>query len=72
MDMAFIGTINAGKHIHQGRFAASVFTQNGQNLTLIYIEVNMIISDDTAKSLGNAAHAESDFLLHGLPPNHNL
>ena len=70
VDMTLVGIINAGKHVHQRRLAAAVFTQNGQNFAPVYIQVYGIIRNDTAKRLGDAAHAQCDLFLHSLPPNH--
>ena len=66
-NLPLVGIVNSGEHIHQGRLAAAVFAQNGENFSLIHIQVHRIVRDDTAESLGNAPHAHSDLLLHGLP-----
>ena len=43
IDTAAVRVINAGKHIHQSRFAASVFTQKGQNLSLANVQRNVFV-----------------------------
>ena len=66
-DLALIREVDAGDHVHQGGLAAAVLTENGQDLTLVHIQVNIVVGHNAAKPLGNAAHAESNLLFHGIP-----
>ena len=40
-------------HIHQGRFAAAVFAQQGQYLAAAHAQRDILVGHDSAKGLGN-------------------
>ena len=63
----FIGKINPGNHIHQGRFSAAVLAQNGQNFPLIHIQIHAFVGHHAAKAFGDALHAQRQILFHGIP-----
>jgi hypothetical protein len=49
--------INAREHIHQCRFAAAVFPEQGQNLSLMQFEIHAVVCHDFASEpFGNAFH----------------
>ena len=54
-DLPFIGVVDPGKHIHEGRLSAAVFSENGEDLAPSDIQIDVIISDDRAESLPDAA-----------------
>ena len=68
IDTAAVRVINAGKHIHQSRFAASVFTQKGQNLSLANVQRNVFVCSYCAEMLGYVNHADCEFGIHLLFP----
>ena len=69
VDMSLIGEVDAGEHIHQRGFAAAVFTQQGQNLTLVQIKVHIFVSDNlAAETLGNVLHSDCAFFFQGCHP----
>ena len=63
IDLALIGEIDAGDHIHQGRFAAAVFAQQGQYLAAAHAQRDILVGHDSAKGLGNVLQAHSIFVL---------
>ncbi len=42
--------------IHQGSFAGSVFANEGMDLALTYLEIDLIVGNDTGPCFGNVAH----------------
>src|SRR4051794_30641446 len=54
--LPFIGLIEAGKYAHQRRFARSVFAYKCVYFATAYVDLDPVISDDRAESLGDAAH----------------
>ena len=53
-DLAFIGEINTGDHVHQGCLAGAVLAQDGQNLTPIDRQAHVLIRHHlTAEALGD-------------------
>ena len=65
-DLAFIREIDAGDHVHQGGLTAAVFSQNGQDLSPINIQVHMIVRHYRAEPFGDSAHLKRQLLLHDL------
>ena len=63
IDLALIGEIDAGDHIHQGRFAAAVLAQQGQYLAAAHTQRDILVGHDSAKGLGNVLQAHSIFVL---------
>ena len=55
VDMARIREVNAGQHVHQGRFARAVFAQHRKDFALADGHGDILIGDDGTKALGNAA-----------------
>ena len=66
-NLARIRKIDSGNHVHKRSLSAAVFTQNRQDLSLIHIQINIFVGHNASKSLGNAAHAESNLFFHGIP-----
>ena len=57
-NLALIGKINSGQHVHQGGFAAAVFTQQGQNLTAFDVQRDIVVGNDFAEALGDVFHLD--------------
>ena len=54
---SLIRKVNAGKHVHQCRFPASVFSENGKNLSAVDIEPYLVIGQYLgAEALGDISH----------------
>jgi hypothetical protein len=49
--VAFVGIIEARKHIHQGRFPAAVLAQKSQNLALVYRQGDRVVGYHFAKNV---------------------
>ena len=47
-DMSLIRKIDSGKHVHQRRLAASVFSQDREDLALAERKIDVIVGDDLA------------------------
>ena len=68
-DIAFIGIVNAGKHIHQSCLTAAVFTQQSENLSLIDVQPNLVIGQNSSKGFGDVSHFyRSNFCLQSHHP----
>ena len=65
-DLSFIREIDTGNHVHQGGLAAAVFSENGQDLTPIDIQIHMIVRHNRAEPFGDSAHLKRKLLLHDL------
>ena len=55
-NIALIGKINAGKHIHKGGFTAAVFTQQGKDLPLVNIQPYLVVGHNGTKDFGDIPH----------------
>ena len=66
---SFIRIIDACQHIHQGRFSATVLTENGKDLSLFDVYGNVVICNDArTKPFGNAAQLDYRLLFHDNSP----
>ena len=65
-DLAFIRIIDSRDHVHQGRLAAAVLTENRQDLSLVHIQIHMVIRDHRAESFGDPPHLKRKLFFHGL------
>ena len=63
IDLALVGEVDTGDHVHQGRLAAAVFAQQGQNLAAAHAQGNILVGHDGAKGLGDVLQAHSIFVL---------
>jgi len=52
-DLAAVGEVNAGDHIHQGGFPAAVFSQDGKDFPPVYRHIHVMVGELAAKCLGN-------------------
>ena len=67
-DGARVGTIEAGKDVHQSALAGSVLSQKRVDLSLAQVEVHGIVSQDAGKALGDSSHLDGVRLdHHGAP-----
>ena len=64
IDLTGVGVIDTRQHIHQRGFARAVFTEQGQDLTVADIEIDILVCLDGAERFGNALHSDraSDFV----------
>ena len=63
-DPAFVRIIDARDHVHQGRFAASVFSEDREDFPPVDVQVNLAVGGHAAKSLCDAAHLQNRLFLH--------
>ena len=56
VDLALIGEIDAGKHIHQRGLAAAVFAQQRQDLALAQFQIHGVVGHDLSKALCHVFH----------------
>ena len=63
IDLALVGEVDTGDHVHQGRLAAAIFAQQGQNLAAAHAQGNILVGHDGAKGLGDVLQAHSIFVL---------
>jgi hypothetical protein len=52
-NLAFTGPLEAVEDIHQGRFAGTVFAEQGMNFTSFQGQIHVVIRQDTGKLLGD-------------------
>ena len=57
-DLALVGSVEAVEHVHQGRLAGAVLTQETVNLTGLDDEVDVVIRRKRSKALRNATKLE--------------
>ena len=58
LDMTFVREVDTAKHIHQGRFAGTIFTQQRKDLAAAELHVDFVIGDHMTKALGNIRHLD--------------
>ena len=69
VDLSLIREVDAGEHVHQRSLAAAVFTQQGQDLTLVQVKVHIFVCDDlAAEALGDVLHSDCAFFFQGCHP----
>ena len=54
-DLAFVGIVDAGEHVHKSRLAAAVFAEQGQNLTLMQLQTDRFVRHDLSEALGDVS-----------------
>ena len=73
VDLALIGVVDAGDHVHQGRLAAAVFPQQGQDLAPAHAQRDILVSHHRAKGLGDVLQTHGVFgLRHSAGSSHRL
>ena len=55
VDLAAVGVIDPGDHVHEGGFAAAVFAEHGQNLAAPDGHGHIAIGDHGSKGFGDVA-----------------
>ena len=68
VDLPLVGEVDAGEHIHQSGLAAAVFTQQGQDLTLIELQRNVLVGRYLAEALGDILHFNCAYICQGSHP----
>ena len=68
VDLPLVGEVDAGEHIHQGRLAAAIFAQQGQDLTLVQLHVDRVVGDNFSEPLGDVLHFDRAFVFQGCHP----
>ena len=59
VDLALVGVVDAGEHIHERGLAAAVLAEQGQDLALVDVEPHPVVGLDRAEGLGDVAHLHS-------------
>ena len=67
-DLSLIREINPGDHVHQGRLAAAVLTENRQDFTPVNVQIHMVVRYHRTEALGDSAHLKRKLFLHGFSP----
>ena len=65
-DLSAVGEIDAGEHIHQGGLAAAVFAQQGEDLSLVQGEGNLVVCHHVAEGLGQLPQLDGVLGRHRL------
>ncbi|GAB3143901.1 hypothetical protein GCM10027290_21120 [Micromonospora sonneratiae] len=58
-DLALVGLEQAVQHVHQGRLARAVLTEQGVNLSRLNRQVDVVVGDQVTEPFGDAAQFES-------------
>ena len=65
-DLASVGLVNAGEHIHQRSLARAVLAQQRQDLAPAQGQVYILVGHHASEGLGNPPHFNGVFLRHGI------
>ena len=69
VDLALIRLVHAKQHAHQGRFARAVLTEQCVDLPFSDLNRDIVIGNNTRKTLRDVPHLDNVFrLTGGLPP----
>ena len=63
VDLALVGEVDTGDHVHQRGFAAAVFAQQRQNFAAPYAQRDVFVCHNGAEGFGNVLQAHSIFVL---------
>ena len=63
-----VGEIDAGDHVHKGGLTTAVLTENGQDLTVVDLQGDVLVGLDASEAFGNVSHFQGDGLAHTAPP----
>ena len=66
--LALIGVINTRYHIHKGGLAASVFSEYGKYLTLVYGQIHILVGCYVTEPLGHTSQFKGNIVFHRNPP----
>ena len=58
-DLSFVLAVEAVQDVHQGGLAGPVLTQQGVNLSLFKLEVDVIVGQNAGEAFGDVLHVES-------------
>ena len=53
-NLALVGEVDAGEHVHQRGFSAAVLTQQGENFPPVQLQVDAVVGHHLAEALGDA------------------
>ena len=65
-DLTLVGIVNPGNHIHQRRFAAPVFTENGKDLSITKIKVHVLVRNDLTELFGDSLELQRKIGFHSV------
>ena len=68
VDLPLVGEIDAGEHVHQRGLAAAVFTEQGQDLALVQLEIDGVVCRHLSEPLCNVLHFDCAFSSQGGHP----
>ena len=69
IDLPLVGEVDAGEHVHQRGLAAAVLPQQGQDLALVQLKVDVVVGHHAAEALGDVLHSDGvPYRLQGCHP----
>ena len=69
IDLPLVGEVDAGEHVHEGGLAAAVLPQQGQDLALMQLKVDVVVGHHAAEALGDVLHSDGvPYRLQGCHP----
>ena len=67
-DLAFLGLVHAGEHVHQRALARAVLAEQRMYFALVQVEIHMIVGKDAWEALDDAPHFDCQWGVgHGEP-----
>ena len=64
-NLPVVGVIDAGDHVHQRGFAAAVFTENGEDLSVIYRQAHIVIGDYISECFCQMCQSDRGYVAFG-------
>ena len=68
IELALVGEIDAGEHIHERGLAAAVFAEQRQDLALVQLQIDGVVRRHLSKPLCNILHFHCAFSTQGGHP----
>ena len=67
VDPALVRVVDAGEHVHKGGLAAAVFAQQGQDLSPVDVQPDLVVGQNRTEGFGYVPHHDCGlFAFHGL------
>jgi hypothetical protein len=57
-NLAFLGSVQPVKDIHQGRLAGAIFAEQGVDGASLYPEIDPVVGDDSGETFCDALHLD--------------